>query len=122
MGGGGEVLSDCAADAAEEGEIGPGRSGEVWLLPRLYGGGLRELVLVFPRSVTLGYASAGGGGGAEALACCGEGGGVVKAGIVGALPVAGAAAGGIQGVGEEGSFEWGGAEDVARVIEVGCRA
>lgn len=46
----------------------------------------------------------------------------MEAGIVGALPVAGAAAGGVEGVGEEGGFEWGGAEDVARVIEVGRRA
>lgn len=119
MGGGGDVLGDCSADAAEEGEVWAGGGGEVGLLPRLDGGGLRELVLVFPRGVALGHASAGGGGGAEALACCGERGGVVEAGVVGALPVAGAAAGGVEGVGEEGGFEGGGAEHVAGVVEVG---
>lgn len=105
MGGGGEVLGDGAADAAEEGEVGASGGGEVGLLPRLYGRGLRELVLVLPGGVALGHAAAGAGGGAEALACYGVGGGVVEAGVVGALPVAGAAAGGVESVGEEGGFE-----------------
>lgn len=118
MGGGGEVLSDSAADAAEEGEVWAGGGGEVGLFPRLDRGRLRELVLVFPRGVALGDAAAGGGGGAEALAC-GRVRGVVEAGVVGALPVAGAAAGGVECVGEEGGFEGGGAEDCAGVVEVG---
>lgn len=43
----------------------------------------------------------------------------MEGGVVGALPVSRAAAGGVEGVGEEGRFERGGAEDGARVGEVG---
>ena len=42
----------------------------------------------------------------------------MESSVVGALPVTRATAGGVEGIGEEGGFERGGAEDCARVVEV----